>query len=147
MLSRCALLTESSVAMRTSKWFQSVVDSLVFLECRQSMECFGTMWTLKIANHQMVPFNVRIESRLTRIACSVWSFGTLHANKSSFDTMDVVHVTPIMDKSVEDFPANFAFDAQLILMRFPVRVHFVFFEKRLSAFWTRVGHTNPVVTI
>ena len=105
------------------------------------------MRTLMVLHLQMVPFNVHIQSNLSRISRSIRSFGTLFANKWLLNTMHVVHVTAIMDKSMKNFPANFTFDAQLILMRFEMRSHFIFPEERLSTFWTLIIPSSFVVPL
>ena len=115
---RRALLTEPLITMRTGIWFQTVVDSLMFLQHRFTPKPLRAVWALMVPNLQMVSVDVLIQITSPLKRRSIRSLRTLIANIRPLDTVHVVHVTPEMDISMKHFPANSTFNAQLIFVRF-----------------------------
>ena len=76
------------------------------------------MSTLIIPDHQMVPFDVDVQSNLISISWTIRPLRTFFTDKGPLDAMDVLHVTSKPDISMKDFPANFTFNAQLIFVGF-----------------------------
>ena len=84
----------------------------------------------------MVPFNVGIESAMFRITRSIRSLRALIANKRLLDTVLLLHVAFKMNISMENLPANFTLDVQLIFVRFEVWFDLMFREELFPALWT-----------
>ena len=111
-------LSESHPAMNALKWLFAVMDSLVIFPRFFLIKCLRTMWALKVADHQMVPFDVLVQSSSPRPPRSVWYLWTLRANKRLLDTVLILHVTSKPNVMMKDFTANITFNAQLVFMRF-----------------------------
>ena len=105
-------------AVQTLKGLLSVMHSLMTRQHRFLIKSLRAVRTLKVADLQMVPFNVPFQSTSRYKRPSIRSIWTLLANKSLLDTVFVVHVTPKPSVIMEHFAANFTFNAQLISMQF-----------------------------